>query len=369
MLNSQPYSASPSILRLFARLTAFACGMVVALAVCPAAAELPTAGGRQINLSNSAWKLFIPNAYQHRSDNVADLLVHFHGNPQTIWNNAQHADLNALIVTVNYGGLSSAYSGPFSDSTKFQSLLDEALSKVRLQRDFSSALQWDQLGVSSFSAGYGAVREILKSRTYRDNIDALLAADSLYATTSSDGTPLDSQMANYKTFASMAEAGQKTFLFSHSQVLTYTYENTMETGNELMEHLQIAASPVDSAGLGTLDFYRHAKSGNFELWGAEGADADAHLEHLRYIGHFLAKLPLAKLPESSADFDGDGDVDGRDFLAWQIDPNSGDLAAWEADYGLQATISAATVPELPSITVALAIAGMSNFAFHRAASR
>lgn len=290
---------------------------VLLLAAHQGVAQLPVAGGRQISLSNPAWKLFIPDTYEHRSGDIADILVHFHGDPQTVWNNSLYAELNTVIVTVNYSGLSSAYSGPFSNATLFQMLMDEALTKVRLESDFSNTLQWDQIGVSSFSAGYGAVREILKSPSYRNSIDALLAADSLYATTAGDGTPLDSQMVDYKTFASLAQSGEKTFVFSHSQVLTYTYENTMETGDEMMQYLGISTQPSSMSGLGTLEFYRHAKSGNFELWGALGADGDAHLEHLRYIGQFLVDLPLAHLGAAAGDFDVDGDVDGKDFLKWQ----------------------------------------------------
>ncbi len=327
-------------------------GLVASLTGGMAVAQLPTASGRLIDMSNPAWKLFVPNTYQHRSDNRADLLVHFHGNPQTIWDNALHAELNAVVVTVNYNGLSSAYSGPFSNSSLFQSLTSDALSKTRRLRDFPSDLRWDQLGVSSFSAGYGAVREIVKSATYRDDIDALLAADSLYATTSFDGTPLDSQMVDYKTFASMAQAGQKTFLFSHSEVLTFTYESTKETGDELMQHLGISASHVNNDGLGTLEFYRHAESGNFQLWGAQGADGDAHLEHLRYIGEFFAELPLAKLSVSPADFNHDDAVNGLDYLQWQRDPNLGALADWKTDYGIASSESAiAHVPEPAGVTL------------------
>jgi hypothetical protein len=286
--------------RIAARSASLAVSTALALlAAAPAAAQLPVATGRQINMSNAAWKLFIPSTYQHRADNVADLLVHFHGDPQTVWNNAKYANLNTVIVTVNYSGLSSAYSTPFSNAALFQTLVDEALAKVRQQPDFPDGLQWDKLGVSSFSAGYGAVREILKSASYRNQIDALLAADSLYATTAGDGTPLDSQMADYKTFATLAKNGDKTFLFSHSQVPTPTYESTEETGNELLEHLGISAAPLNTNGLGTLNFYRYAESGDFRLWGATGADGDAHLEHLRYIGEFLEELPLAKVPEPS----------------------------------------------------------------------
>jgi hypothetical protein len=48
---------------------------------------------------------------------------------------------------------------------------------------------------------------------------------------------------------------------------------------------------------------------------------------------------------SAADFDIDGDVDGRDFLAWQRgespSPWSGsDLAAWQTQYGSPPLVSA-----------------------------
>jgi hypothetical protein len=35
----------------------------------------------------------------------------------------------------------------------------------------------------------------------------------------------------------------------------------------------------------------------------------------------------------SSDIDGDGDVDGRDFLALQRDRSLGSLTAWQANYG------------------------------------
>ena len=322
----------------------------------PALAQLPTATGRSFTLSDTAWKLFIPSGYEQRPGSVADLLVHFHGDPQTVWNNALYADLNSVIVTVNYSGLSAAYSGPFTDPLLFKSLLDEALGRVRAETDFPDDMEWDQLGVSSFSAGYGAVREILKYGYYRHHIDTLLAADSLYATTAGDGTPLDSQMEDYKTFAELAQAGQKTFLFSHSQVPTYTYESTMETGDELLDHLGITAQPVNQSGLGTLEFYRHAESGNFQLWGALGSDGDAHLEHLRYIGEFFEQLPLSRLPLFDGDADLDGDVDLSDLMELQRTGDGQDLLAWQAHFDGAPVGAAMPVPE-PG-TAAILLLGM-----------
>ena len=349
------------------------------LGASPAAAQLPSATGRQIAMSNSAWKIFIPSTYQHRLGDAADLLVHFHGDPQTYWNNVQYAHLNAVVLTVNYSGLSSAYSTPFSNAALFQTILDEAQTKVRAQADFADNMVWDKIGVSSFSAGYGAVREILKSSTYRNTIDALLAADSLYATTAGDGTPLDSQMVDYKTFASLAKNNQKTFLYSHSQVPTFTYETTGECGDELMQSLGISAAAYNAGGLGTLNFYRHAKSGSFELWGALGTDGDSHLEHLRYVGEFLQHMPLAKLTDFAADFNNDGTVNGADLATWRGafgstpagdtdadgDTDGRDFLTWQSQRGLQpAGVSAAApVPEPQGAMLIVALAFMKRARF------
>jgi hypothetical protein len=345
------------------------------------AQALPTATGRQFTLSNSAWKLFIPSNYFPRG-NVADILVHFHGDPQTVWNNAKYANLNALIVTANHGTVSSHFSTPFSNTTNptaFQTLLNDALSAARAQADIPDTLQFDKLAVSSFSAGYGAVREILKSTTYRNDIDMLLAADSLYATTAGDGTPLDSQMVDYKTFATQAKNGTKTFLFTHSQVLTYTYENTKETGDELMQHLGMTAPAVNTPGLGTLVFNRYGQSGNFHLWGATGADAAAHSKHLQYIGDFFEELPLAKIP-AQGDYNADGLIDAADYVIWRktngsttnllangdtsgasaLMINAADYAAWMKQYsnggGGGSTTSLAAAPEPSAWLIPLFVA-------------
>lgn len=283
---------------------AIACLFAITFAprVAPAA-NPPTATGRSITMSNPQWKLFIPSTYVHRPGNVADLLVHFHGDAATYRNNAKFANLNTIIVNVEIPGLSGAYGDAFGNydgidnTAKFQQLTSEALTKVRAEADFADTLAWDKLGVSSFSAGYGAVREVLKSATHRNDIDVLIALDSLHASTAGDGTPLDSQVADYKTFATAAKNGTKTFLYSHSQVPTSGYESTSECAEELLQHVGITPAPINTTGLGTLALYRKAHAGNFTLWGATGSDGDSHLEHLRYGGEFLQHAPLAKVPE------------------------------------------------------------------------
>ena len=59
---------------------------------------------------------------------------------------------------------------------------------------------------------------------------------------------------------------------------------------------------------------------------------------------------------ASGDFDGDGDVDGRDFLIWQRNPGVGSLADWQASFSSSLEATSTAVPE-PSAMLLL-IAGL-----------
>ena len=62
------------------------------------------------------------------------------------------------------------------------------------------------------------------------------------------------------------------------------------------------------------------------------------------------------LPILAGDFDGDGDVDGRDFLLWQRNPSVGNLADWQANFGTGSPIAAnVAVPEPTAWLLALGV--------------
>jgi hypothetical protein len=61
-------------------------------------------------------------------------------------------------------------------------------------------------------------------------------------------------------------------------------------------------------------------------------------------------------PSLPSDFDLDGDVDGRDFLAWQRNPGLGDLAHWHDNYGMSGLLvgDVSAVPEPTCLAMAVA---------------
>ncbi|TWU29259.1 hypothetical protein [Bythopirellula polymerisocia] len=85
------------------------------------------------------------------------------------------------------------------------------------------------------------------------------------------------------------------------------------------------------------------------------------------IDNFRIIRPVS---EDTGDFDGDGDVDGHDFLVWQRGGspngiNSGDLAIWQAQYGTSPPLVAGLAVPEPSALLLTLIANAMVFACGR----
>jgi hypothetical protein len=84
-----------------------------------------------------------------------------------------------------------------------------------------------------------------------------------------------------------------------------------------------------------------------------------------FFDDFVLEASVGGTP---GDFDGDGDVDGRDFLAWQRGNSpspfsAGDLATWQGAYNGGALAAVTSVPEpttLLSLAVGLVVCGLSR---------
>lgn len=226
-----------------------------------------------------------------------DVLIHFHGAKDVASKNFEQSKIDAVLIVVNFNGLSSAYRVPFEQDEKlFARLLDECLRELRAASQLAE-LRWRTVCLSSFSAGYGAVREILKSDEYFERIEGVLAADSIYASLeegSAERTVSRLQMRDFLRLAEAAAREEKTFIVSHSYLET-PYASTKETADYLLAQLKLKRKPItESDDLEVAGLNSHAASGQFQVLGVRGVDGPAHLEHLRNIHVFWQYLPLKK---------------------------------------------------------------------------
>lgn len=247
--------------------------------------ELPTVGD-----------VLVP-ACLPRDAGQVDLVVHFHGASEVVQREFSAAGLQAVLVIVNYRGLSSAYETPFSEPALFSTLLNETMRGLKTRGLVAPAVRWRRVCVSSFSAGFGAVRALLKVPAYFERIDALYLADTLYAgyvEESGKRTVNPANMRDFRHFAAEAVAGRKTMIITHSYLEPGSYAGTHETADDLIAFVGATRRPVDEPGPDGMRIISRVDRGNFHVYGCAGTTGEDHMAHLRNMrfGHPLCTIGL-----------------------------------------------------------------------------
>ena len=238
-------------------------------------------------------RLFVPGDFTARGESVP-VLIHFHGDEGTVNRNFCAVGVQAVVINVTFKGLSSAYAKPFRDADLLSRILDEAMRHLRAERLAAPDAEWGPVCVSSFSAGFGAVRELLERPADFERIDGLLMLDSLYAGYEDENRPrrvADVLMKDFRRFAQAAADGDKTFILTHSYLVPGTYAGTHKTADDLIRHVGIARRTVDDRGPGPMRIISRADWGRFHVFGCAGNDGQAHMQHLRQMGRWIAELP------------------------------------------------------------------------------
>ncbi|MEO0587054.1 MAG: hypothetical protein AAF078_05385 [Planctomycetota bacterium] len=272
---------------------AWACVMGAAVAW-PTAAQEGLAG-RELGEVEGA-RVIVPTSFVSEGASEGDLVFHFHGGARAVCGQIVATDTDAVLVVFSPGGFSSAYRVPFEDADRFGRTLDGALALLKAEGVVAEDGGWGRVAVTSFSAGFGAVRELLKHERYVERIDAIQMADSIYA--GYVGDPADrvvnpTQMAGFAAFAERAAAGQKAMVVTHSYIVPPGYAGTHETADYLAEHVDLDFVAVDEEGPGGMRIDRRATAGGLHLIGGAGDDAPAHMLHLTRMGHWLPLLGLS----------------------------------------------------------------------------
>ena len=237
---------------------------------------------------------FVPAGVK-RADRLS-LIVHFHGSAASVseYAAARLRD-DHVIATVQLGSCSGIYDRSFSNAMVFDTLLANVRSSATriLQRNVT----FERIILSGWSAGYGAVRAILRDSTRADMIDGVLLLDGLHTgyipdrRVVSEGGQIDTtNFAAFLRYARWAMAGHKRFLITHSEIFPGTFASTTESANHMIDALGLKRSPVLEWGVLGMQQTSRARAGRFEVRGYAGNAGPDHVDHLHALDYFVREL-------------------------------------------------------------------------------
>ncbi len=208
----------------------------------------------------------------------ADLVIHFHGASWLPMQAAEESGRPIVIAVVNLGAGSSRYEIPFQDATMFPRLIE----RIEAQSPPIRATY-----LSGFSAGYGAIRQIVTQQP--DAIDGVLLIDGLH-TSYIGGRVDETRLAPFLRYAERAVRGEKRFVITHSEIFPGTFASTTETSDWLLQQLGIRRTPVVKWGPHGMQQLSEARQGSFVVLGFAGNSAPDHIDQLHGLGTFLRML-------------------------------------------------------------------------------
>jgi len=218
------------------------------------------------------------------------LVVHFHGGawiPEV----AASRIGGLAVLAIQLGSGSAVYANPFRDASRFARLVAEAESKT--------SLTFSPISLTSWSAGYGATREILSVPEHYARVARVLLIDSLHAGYV-DGRPsgVPSQESRlehagldvFLRFARDAVAGRKRMIITHSEIFPGTYASTTETADWLLRELGVPRKALLRWGPMGMQQLSEARAGQFQLIGYAGNTAPDHVDQLHALPELLRWL-------------------------------------------------------------------------------
>jgi hypothetical protein len=225
--------------------------------------------------------LFLPSALEHKR--TAPLLIFFHGGK---WlPEAAAARDRMAVISIQIGAGSGVYARAYTDPQRFGNLLREAEQKANTK--------FAPVTLGGWSAGCGAIREILKSPAAYAQVDRVLAIDGIH-TDYAGGKPgpLESQLTTenldgWLRLARDAIAGKKRLLVTHSEIFPGTFASTTETADYLLAQLGLKRRAVVRWGPMQTQELSEVRAGRFRLIGFAGNTAPDHVDQLHSLPEYL----------------------------------------------------------------------------------
>ncbi|MCO6475657.1 MAG: hypothetical protein J5I94_03505 [Phaeodactylibacter sp.] len=233
-------------------------------------------------------QLYVPEKW--RNARRARLAIHFHGDSRVAQYAIDQQPEPWVLFHCHWGSGSSAYRRPVEEIGA-GAFLDKVLSAVK---ETMPEMQIGSVCLSGWSAGYGAVRSLVRDAEAAGRIDGILLLDGLHCSyvpegkVMAEGGMIDStQMAPFLDWAKLAAAGEKSFLITHSSVFPGAYASTTETAEYLLQTLGIGRQPRLAEGPMGMQQTSVAGRGKFRVISFAGNSAPDHIDHYHGMWAFL----------------------------------------------------------------------------------
>jgi hypothetical protein len=220
----------------------------------------------------------------------ADLLIHFHGVSYVPKHAVYDSNHPLILAVVNLGSGSSVYENAFENPSTFPKLI-ERICQAASERK-AATLKPARIYLSSFSAGYGAVRAILKHHT--PAVNGIVLLDGLHTdyvpsrrVLAQGGTLNEENLKDFVRYARLAVEGKKKFLVTHSEIFPGTYASTTETTDYVIRSLGLQRHPVLKWGPVGMQLLTETRAVGLVILGFAGNSAPDHVDHFHGLPVFL----------------------------------------------------------------------------------
>src|SRR5258707_1259017 len=183
--------------------------------------------------------LFLPARLRLKSP--TPLLFFFHG-PAFIPEVAATRHGKLAVVSIHVGPGSGVFGKAFLDPTFFCALLREAETKA--------GVKFSPITLAGWSAGCGAIRQIMSTPEYYDQISNTVMIDGIHSGYAAGKPgPLESQIQpdNLQIFIKLARdamAGKKRVIITHSEIFPATFASTTETADYILKEVGLRRRPI-----------------------------------------------------------------------------------------------------------------------------
>ena len=257
----------------------------------PRIAKIEVAGKRVALQSLKGATLFTSAKFKSRAS--VPLIIHFHGAPWLVERHIAVETPRAALITVQLGAGSSAYGRPFADAGLFPKLIDEA------RKELGDVKSWSSITLTGFSAGYGAIRAILRQPENYTKITNVLLLDGIHASYEPEGKVLadggviaPADLDSFVEFAKDAVAGKKTFVLTHSEIFPGTFVSTTECTEYLLRQINIKRVPKLREGPMGMQQLSAIRREQFFVFGYAGNSAPDHVDFLHAMPFWFKFLQI-----------------------------------------------------------------------------